>query len=197
MSTLDPDPRGQGRLGRQAWAAARYWIIEPGQNLAFGPETLEQKAAFVTASNQLDRDLELVLSVGAAGAVHLAHSTATQLLEELVRTDAAPAHLRRGQGRCGIETHDRGVEEFPVGGIGLEQAVDFVSELRVVAARGFEITRARLRVERQRDGKHRLDLLPAFRSHTAVTVRPALTMTRSARSGDGAMRARSSIPATR
>src|ERR1700690_1757838 len=65
-------------------------MIESGQNLPLALEAGDDKIGILAGTNQLQRDFFLVVIVVADGAIHFAHATGADLLENFVGSDTAP-----------------------------------------------------------------------------------------------------------
>ena len=96
---------------------------------------------------ELERDL--FLDVLALGEIDAAHAARTQKADEAIRSDCAAGRVLLGADRA---QHQRPAEEIGVRrpGIGGQQRMNLLPELRVSGARVREIPGARFTVERHR-----------------------------------------------
>ena len=65
-------------------------MIEAGQDLAFIFEAVKHEAGVLPGAHEFERDILLILGVGTACAIDLAHATGSDLLGNAVRTDTPP-----------------------------------------------------------------------------------------------------------
>ncbi len=164
----------QAVVGRSAVdQAGDVRVIEVGENLAFVPETLLDEGGVEAGSDDLDRDLLVVLVIGPAAEIHGAHSAVADLSHHRVRPDPAAGPLGRALQAVdegdGVDPrqrrrHDEGAG-FIVSG---EQRIDFARELGVVPGGPGQKRRALRQRQGERVLEHVLHLLPAFGRHGTV-----------------------------
>ena len=98
------------------------------------------------AADQLDRDLLLVLLVGALGEIHVAHAAGAELAQDPVRTEALAFERSRGIVRAALAGGDL-VPEAGLGNV-LAETEHHVRQQRLVrAARATHVFRALARTE--------------------------------------------------
>src|SRR6185503_7731337 len=147
-------------------------MIEIGEDLSLGTQTLQDEVAVITRWHELDRHFLVVLSIDTARAIHLAHAAVTDERNDLVRADpltdpavAAREHFTATHVRSGGPIDDS---------IGLivriEQRHDLGAQRRVTCASFVEVTIALGRVELARRGENIFHALPAIRSHAPSPV---------------------------
>src|SRR5581483_11253180 len=139
-------------------------VVEAGEDLAFGAEAVQGLARRQSGADHLDRDVPLVLAVGADRREHLAHAAAADSFDDDVAADAAAGAGRGRRDRLALVDR-RFVQKVAGAVVRREQRLDFALQVAIAGALGGQ-KRAPL-AGRQRDGavEDAFDLLPAFGRH--------------------------------
>ena len=148
-------------------------VIQTRENLALPAEALNDSGRVESRAHQLQRDLLLVLAIGANGREHFAHAAATELRNDVVRPDPmahAGGRVCMQQVRRDSRAHGRHFQKACARElVGSQQRPDLATKLRIVAARRCEVRRA-LVIPKGHGGRQNvLDLPPALRSHLDAT----------------------------
>src|SRR6266550_4049283 len=89
------DKVGQTIVGRACIEQPRdIWVIEPGQDLAFRSETVQDLSRVSASIQYLDRDLFLKLTISALCQENCAHPTAAKFTDDDIRAYALSAARR-------------------------------------------------------------------------------------------------------
>ncbi len=146
-------------------------MVERGENLPLGPETLLGQAAAHVRAHELDGDLGVVVIVIAHCPEHVSHAAGAEDADDPVRPDAlADATARGARGREGVRTKFRGdrVEESAGPFVRLEQRLHFGEQLRVVARLQCHEGRAIVARQVQRRREQRLHRVARSRHGVAL-----------------------------
>ena len=63
-------------------------VIEVGEDLPLGAQTLQYEVTLIAARHELDRHFLVVLRIDSARTIHLAHATVPDERDDFVRADA-------------------------------------------------------------------------------------------------------------
>ena len=142
-------------------------MIEAGKDLPLVAEPTQHRLRIHAALDELDRDLLLVLPVGAPGEIDRAHAAAADALRDLVVADGRPDQpvgiIVLEEPR--VERHDRRLDEVTCRLVGSQQGIDFPAQGLVARALLAQECVALSPLDAERGMKNRLDGLQPRRLH--------------------------------
>jgi hypothetical protein len=145
-------------------------------NLPFSAKTLREVAVKWITGNDFQRDLLLILIVGALRQVHSAHAASPQQ-----PYDSEPAdHLSGGEVRCLQRPSDRFLNlplEICCAVVGAQHGQDLIPQRRVVVTLREQHAQAGIVIERHSAIEELLQQLPALRCHcSAASLRAIFSL---------------------
>ena len=158
----------QAVVGRVAVQQVRdVRVIEARKDLPLVAEAAQHGLRIHAALDELDRDLFLVLPVGAPGEIDGAHAAAADALRDFVvaddRSDQPVGLIVLEEPR--VERHDRRLDEITCRLVGSQQRIDFPPQGVVACALLAQECVALSPLDAERGMKNRLDGLQPRRLH--------------------------------
>ena len=167
------DKVGKAALGCATIEQARnVRMIKAGQNLALSTEMAQHRISVHAAFDQFDRDLLLILGIGALCQIDCAHSAAPDLSNDPIMINRRPGLEERAVFREIFFRKERiGVVQKSAGtAMRLEERVDFIPQLFITRASPLEKGGSFSGRNFERPFEYRLDLFPTFGSHAALPI---------------------------